>query len=99
MDKLSKEEVVRYLDLHLKNWTFNQSAIQRKFEFHSFVDAFSFMTGIALVIEKTDHHPDWSNSYNKVDISLSTHSAKGVTQLDLDLAKMIDGAYRRFEKH
>jgi 4a-hydroxytetrahydrobiopterin dehydratase len=98
MEKLSKDEVTSYIDLHLKNWTYNQSAIQRKFEFQSFVDAFSFMTGIALEIEKADHHPDWSNSYNKVDISLSTHSAKGVTQLDLDMAKKIDGAYKRFEK-
>ena len=99
MNKFSKDEVSQYLNLHLNNWVYNQSAIHRKLEFHSFVDAFSFMTAVAFVIKKMDHHPNWSNSYNKVDISLTTHLAKGVTQLDFDLAKVIDSAYKRFGKH
>ncbi len=59
------------------------------------MDAFSFMTGIALEAEKMDHHPDWTNVYDRVTISLSTHSAEGITQLDMDLAKKIDAIYKR----
>lgn len=66
-------------------------AIVREFGFGGFVDAFGFMTRVALLAEKADHHPDWSNSYNKVTIALSTHSAGGLTPKDVALAKAIDG--------
>jgi 4a-hydroxytetrahydrobiopterin dehydratase len=65
-------------------------AISREFGFKDFSAAFGFMTRVALLAQSADHHPDWSNSYNKVRISLSTHSAGGVTQNDLDLAAAID---------
>lgn len=96
MDVILKDEVVRYLALHLKQWVYGNSTIKRDFEFKTFTDAFSFMNAIALELEKINHHPDWSNSYNKVRISLTTHSAGGVTQLDLDLAKTIDTVSLRF---
>ena len=54
------------------------------------------MTSIALEVEKANHHPDWSNSYNKVSISLSTHSAEGITKKDLELAEMIDNTYEKY---
>ena len=64
-------------------------SITQDFAFKNFAEAFSFMTHVALLAEKADHHPDWSNSYNKVSITLSTHSAGGVTEKDVALAKAI----------
>ena len=95
MKPFSEQEVKEFMTGHLKDWTFEMNTLKRDFKFKSFVEAFSFMTAIALVAEKLDHHPDWSNSYNKVSISLTNHEAKGITQLDYDLAKTID---RIFEK-
>jgi 4a-hydroxytetrahydrobiopterin dehydratase len=64
-------------------------SIHQKFKFKSFAEAFSFMTHVALLAEKVDHHPDWSNSYNTVEISLRSHDAGGVTARDLELARSI----------
>lgn len=76
----------------LSAWTYDadRNSVTRDYKFHNFSEAFAFMTRVALLAEKADHHPDWSNSYNKVSIALSTHSAGGVTQKDIDLAKAID---------
>ena len=98
MKALSKDEVISYLALHLKSWTFAETAIKREFIFKTFVEAFSFMTAVALEAEKIDHHPDWNNVYNTVHIALNTHSAKGITELDFDLANKIDVVYRNFER-
>jgi 4a-hydroxytetrahydrobiopterin dehydratase len=65
-------------------------AIHRSFRFRDFAQAFAFMTQVALAAEKADHHPDWSNSWNRVDISLTTHSEGGVSRRDIDLAIGID---------
>ena len=65
-------------------------AIARTFKFGDFVEAFGFMAKVALAAEKIDHHPDWSNSYNRVEISLTSHDAGGVTRRDIDLAGTID---------
>ena len=72
-------------------WTLAEDgrSIRQSFKFRSFAEAWSFMSHVALLAEKMDHHPDWSNSYNKVEISLSSHDAGGVTRRDLDLAKAI----------
>ncbi|HJZ38876.1 MAG TPA: 4a-hydroxytetrahydrobiopterin dehydratase [Bacteroidales bacterium] len=93
MKALSKDEVIRNVELHLKNWAFEETVIKRDFRFKTFVEAFSFMTAVALESEKMDHHPDWSNVYNRVSIGLSTHDANGITQRDFDLAKKIDSVY------
>lgn len=97
MKALSNEEVTSYLATHLKNWNFKETALNRDLKFKDFVEAFSFMTAIALEVEKMDHHPDWTNSYNKIGISLSTHSAKGITQMDFDLADKIDQLYKKYQ--
>ena len=69
----------------------NNKALEATFKFKNFVDAFGFMTKVALLAEKADHHPDWENSYNTVKISLSTHSAGHVvTDKDLQLATKIE---------
>lgn len=65
-------------------------AIEKAFEFPDFGSAFGFMTQVALKAEKLDHHPDWSNVYSRVSVALSTHSAGGVTALDLELAAFMD---------
>ncbi len=67
-----------------------RDAIARSFRFADFSGAFAFMTRVALLAEKLDHHPEWSNVYNRVDIVLSTHDAGGLTARDLDLARAID---------
>ena len=72
-------------------WEEKNNTLFRKFEFKDFSEAFAFMTRVALAAEKMDHHPDWSNVYNKVEITLSTHSAGDiVTDKDRKLAKKID---------
>ena len=65
-------------------------AIERAFRFKDFSEAFAFMTRVALAAERAGHHPDWSNSYNKVTIRLSTHDAGGLSDKDFTLAKLID---------
>ena len=70
-------------------WEEKDNALYRCFKFKDFGEAFSFMTHVAFLAEKADHHPDWSNSYNKVEVSLSSHDAGGITQKDIDLAAAI----------
>ena len=68
-----------------------RDAISRRFKFPDFSAAFAFMTRVALLAEKLDHHPEWTNVYDTVDIILSTHDAGGVTDKDVALAKSIEG--------
>ncbi len=76
----------------LKGWSevAGRDAIAKKFVFKDFNEAFGFMTRVALVAEKMDHHPEWSNVYRTVDVTLSTHDAGGVTELDVKLAEAMD---------
>lgn len=67
-----------------------KDAIRKVWKFGSFQEAWAFMSRAALVAEKLNHHPDWTNRYNVVDVTLTTHSAKGLTQLDIDLARAMD---------
>ncbi|HEX8222682.1 MAG TPA: 4a-hydroxytetrahydrobiopterin dehydratase [Allosphingosinicella sp.] len=89
---LSDEERIAALEA-LPGWTYDEAerAIRRDFSFADFGEAFAFMTRAAIAAEKADHHPDWSNSWNKVAVSLSTHSAGGVTAKDVALARAMDG--------
>ena len=68
----------------------NRNAISKKFKFKSFIQAFSWMTSVAIIAEKMDHHPEWANVYNTVEVTLTTHSAGGLTKLDLALARKMD---------
>ena len=70
----------------LSGWTRQGEAIHRTFTFHDFSEAFGFMARVALVAEKLDHHPNWSNVWNRVTVDLSTHDAGGLTELDFHLA-------------
>ena len=73
-----------------RNWILKENFIQREFLFDDFTQAFSFMTSVSLIAEKHDHHPNWENVYNKVEIRLFTHEANGLTERDFKLAKEID---------
>lgn len=81
----------------LPGWSLveGRDAIRKIFKFPDFNAAFAFMTRVALKAEKMDHHPEWSNVYNWVEITLSTHDAGGVTGLDLELARFAEGALVR----
>ncbi len=80
------------LSVRLPQWQIVQGrdAITRTFKFKDFNAAFGFMTRLALVAEKLDHHPEWSNVYNRVEITLSTHDAGGLTERDVALAEAAD---------
>ena len=73
------------------NWKIKSGQLVKKFEFENFSETWAFMTRVALLAEKADHHPEWTNVYNKVEIKLSTHSAgNSITEKDRDLAREID---------
>lgn len=76
----------------LKGWIYDPGAdaISHDFKFKDFSEAFGFMTRVALLAQAADHHPEWSNVYNKVTITLSTHDAGGLTKKDVELAAQID---------
>ena len=83
----------------LPGWTAapgGRDAICRTFRFADFNAAFGFMARVALMAEKLDHHPEWVNVYNRVEVTLATHDAKGVTELDVSLAAFMDGAAKAF---
>ena len=73
-----------------EDWSLKEGKLRKQFIFHDFLTAFRFMTLVAEEAEKLDHHPDWCNSYNKVTIELTTHSADGLTVLDFSLAEKIE---------
>jgi len=77
---------------NLPGWELKDGKLQKSFKFSNFVEAFGFMTKIALEAEKINHHPEWSNVYNNVAVKLSTHDTDGITDYDIKLAKIIDSA-------
>lgn len=91
MERLSPQRRTEIME-QLSEWTLQQDrdAITRSLRFKDFNAAFGFMCRVAMAAEKLDHHPEWSNVYNRVDITLSTHAAGGLTELDVTLAGMID---------
>jgi len=91
LDSEQLEDAARDLPL----WQVDADSLFRELAFPDFRHAFAFMTEVAAEADRADHHPDWSNVYDKVSVLLSTHDAGGVTEKDLALAKFIDGAARR----
>jgi 4a-hydroxytetrahydrobiopterin dehydratase len=91
IEQLTDEERAAALD-RLGDWDFDEArdAMTRQFLFADFSEAFAFMTRVALLAEQQDHHPEWSNVWNRVDILLTTHDAGGLSARDVRLAKAID---------
>lgn len=89
MKKLSEQEIEKKL-LRFPDWEYYNGALHVEYEFENFKDCFSAMSRIAFECEALNHHPDWSNVYNVLTISLSTHAAKGVTDLDFKLVEAIE---------
>jgi 4a-hydroxytetrahydrobiopterin dehydratase len=85
MDKTITEEIAK-----LTEWKVANGKLHRAFKFASFIDAFAFMTKVAIIAEKMDHHPELFNVYNSVVIDLTTHDTGGISMLDIDLAKKIN---------
>lgn len=91
IERLSEAERAEALD-GLPDWDFDEErdGIRRTCNFADFSEAFAFMTRVALLAEKSDHHPEWSNVWNRVEILLTTHDAGGLSARDIELAQAID---------
>ena len=89
---LSLDDLSKLIDQEALDWKIIEDGkkIKKTFKFKSFIEAFSFMSKIAIYAEKKDHHPEWSNVYNKVEICLTTHDAGGITEKDVDLINFIE---------
>lgn len=87
--RLAADEISQHMK-QIPDWEQKDNSIYRRFQFANFVQAFGFMSQVALLAEAANHHPDWSNVYSRVDIILSTHDAGGLTEKDFSLARQID---------
>ncbi len=90
MPKKLNPDQIRSAHDHCRAWAMAGDCLVREFRFQDFSAAFAFMTRVALAAEKLDHHPDWKNSWNRVEIRLTTHDAGGLTERDFALAQAID---------
>ncbi|MGB5349689.1 MAG: 4a-hydroxytetrahydrobiopterin dehydratase [Polyangiales bacterium] len=89
MNKLTNAEIAEHM-LALPNWELGTDRIRRVFRFKDFVEAFGWMSSIAIVAESMNHHPEWRNVWATVEVELSTHDAGGLTELDMKLASKMD---------
>ena len=96
-EKLSPKKRNENLNkLHGWKKTRGRGSIEKEFIFKDFQSAFAWMTRMALLAEKMDHHPEWFNVYNKVNVTLTTHDAGGITQLDINLAKAMNQTEKKY---
>lgn len=93
-DKATPTEIDHFLNTHTE-WTAADNKLQRTFSFRNFREAFGFMAEAALVAERSNHHPEWSNVYNRVSVHLTTHDAGGITAKDFDLARKMESIAAR----
>jgi 4a-hydroxytetrahydrobiopterin dehydratase len=90
--KLNEQELSTSLK-QLSAWELKDNKLHREFKFADFAHAFGFMSTAAVLIEKMNHHPEWFNVYNRVSVDLTTHDANGITQRDVELARLLDSIY------
>ena len=88
-EKLSSGEIQTELN-KVAGWVIQDEKLHKEFQFSSFIKAFGFMTQLALVAESMNHHPEWFNVYNRVEVTLSTHDVGGLSSLDVKLAEKMD---------
>ncbi len=89
MDKLTEAQIAEHMKA-LPEWELGSDRIKRTFRFKDFVEAFGWMSSVALVAERMNHHPEWRNVWSTVEVELSTHDAGGLTELDMRLAAAMD---------
>ena len=90
MTSLIEKNQLDYFIKKNPSWMIDNQTIKKEFKFDNFIDAFGFMSKVALLSEKMDHHPNWQNTYNKVTIELTTHDMGGISTNDIKLAEVID---------
>ncbi|MDB4840728.1 4a-hydroxytetrahydrobiopterin dehydratase [Nitrosopumilus sp.] len=89
MMRLSETEITEELK-KIEGWTIKDNKLHKEFQFDSFNQAFGFMTRAAMEIEKMNHHPEWFNVYNRITVDLTTHDAGGITNNDINLARILN---------
>ena len=87
--KATDQQIQEFL-AHYGSWSIENNKLHREYIFNNFVRAFGFMTEVALIAERTNHHPEWFNVYKKVVVDLTTHEAEGITERDFELAKKME---------
>ena len=97
-DLISKDELNQKINNLSKNWVIEDVFLKGSFVFKNFDDAFSFMKKVAIKCEDMNHHPKWTNVYNKIDIELYTHDSGGITEKDFELSSYMDAEFKNFSK-
>tara|TARA_X000000950_G_scaffold101065_1_gene127721 strand:- start:192 stop:491 length:300 start_codon:yes stop_codon:yes gene_type:complete len=95
---ISKDELNQKINNLSKNWVIEDVLLKGSFVFKNFDDAFSFMKKVAIKCEDMNHHPKWTNVYNKIDIELYTHDSGGITEKDFELSSYMDAEFKNFSK-
>ena len=89
LEKATNIEIQEFI-VDYDSWSLENNKLHREYIFNNFIEAFAFMTKVALIAESNNHHPEWFNVYKKVVIDLTTHESKGITKLDFELAQKIE---------
>lgn len=95
---ISKDELNQKINTLSKNWVIEDVFLKGSFVFKNFDDAFSFMKKVAIKCEDMNHHPKWTNVYNKIDVELYTHDSGGITEKDFELSSYMDAEFKNFSK-
>lgn len=95
---ISKDELNQKINNLSKNWVIEDVFLKGSFVFKNFDDAFSFMKKVAIKCEEMNHHPKWTNVYNKIDVELYTHDSGGITEKDFELSSYMDAEFKNFSK-
>ena len=95
---ISKDELNQKINNLSKNWVIEDVFLKGSFVFKNFDDAFSFMKKVAIKCEDMNHHPKWTNIYNKIDVELYTHDSGGITEKDFELSSYMDAEFKNFSK-
>ena len=90
---LLTDEEIQSIKIKFPKWDFSEASLIRNFRFSNFIEAFGFMTKIAIIADGMGHHPELTNSYSQLKIKLTTHDLGGISNLDLELAKKIDNMF------
>ena len=97
-DLISKDELNQKINNLSKNWVIEDIFLKGSFVFKNFDDAFNFMKKVAIKCEDMNHHPKWTNVYNKIDVELYTHDSGGITEKDFELSSYMDAEFKNFIK-